>query len=118
MPAQNILEQWVQLIQQLQRGVTYEEVTDEERREIIRGLMGGSYEFETRGHFYQCRNGHVYTIGDCGGAMEESRFPECGCIIGGQDHTLNNTNARAITFENLAREEGMADSPWAWGRGA
>lgn len=50
--------------------------------------------------------------------MEESRFPECGCIIGGQDHTLNNTNARAITFENLAREEGMADSPWAWGRGA
>lgn len=45
MPAQNILEQWVQLIQQLQRGVTYEEVTDEERREIIRGLMGGSYEF-------------------------------------------------------------------------
>ncbi|KAG8902314.1 hypothetical protein FRC00_012827 [Tulasnella sp. 408] len=44
-PAQNILEQWVELIQQLQRGVTYEEVTDEERREIIRGLMGGSYEF-------------------------------------------------------------------------
>lgn len=117
-PAQNILEQWVQLIQQLQRGVTYEEVTDEERREIIRGLMGGSYEFETRGHFYQCRNGHVYTIGDCGGAMEESRCPECGCIIGGQDHTLNNTNARAMNFENLAREEGMADSPWAWGRDA
>ncbi|KAG8909678.1 hypothetical protein FRC01_006802 [Tulasnella sp. 417] len=44
-PAQTILDQWVQLIQQLQRGVTYEEVTDEERREIIRGLMGGSYDF-------------------------------------------------------------------------
>ncbi|KAG9045589.1 hypothetical protein FS837_006043 [Tulasnella sp. UAMH 9824] len=44
-PAQNILDQWVQLIQQLQRGVIYEEITDEERREIIRGLMGGSYEF-------------------------------------------------------------------------
>ncbi|KIO21375.1 hypothetical protein M407DRAFT_245509 [Tulasnella calospora MUT 4182] len=80
--------------------------------------MSGFLGFNTRGHFYQCPNGHVYVITECGGAMVESKCPECGCAIGGRDHTLNNTNARAMDFENIGRDEGLADNPFAWGRGA
>ena len=35
------------------------------------------------GHYYKCPNGHYYAIGDCGGAMEVSRCPDCGAVIGG-----------------------------------
>ena len=37
----------------------------------------------SRGHWYECPNGHVYAIGECGGAMEESKCPECNAKIGG-----------------------------------
>ena len=33
------------------------------------------------GHFNRCPNGHVYVIGDCGGATETARCPECGATI-------------------------------------
>ncbi|NXL91409.1 ZNFX1 protein, partial [Alectura lathami] len=48
-----------------------------------------------RGHWFKCRNGHVYVIGDCGGAMERSRCPECHAVIGGANHTLDSTNSLA-----------------------
>lgn len=40
------------------------------------------------GHWYQCPNGHSYVIGECGGAMEQSRCPECRSQIGGGSHEL------------------------------
>ena len=43
----------------------------------------------------RCPNGHAYVIGNCGGAMQRSRCPECGVTIGGGDHTLAQGNARA-----------------------
>lgn len=42
----------------------------------------------SKGHWYKCKNGHYYAIGDCGGAMEESRCPECNEVIGGNNHSL------------------------------
>ena len=51
-------------------------ITEEERRMII-GAVNLS-----RGHWFQCKNGHVYAIGECGGAMEESKCPECKEVIG------------------------------------
>ena len=36
--------------------------------------------------FHRCPLGHLYTIGECGMAMETSRCPECGKTIGGTDH--------------------------------
>jgi len=39
-------------------------------------------------HWFRCSNGHYYAIGECGGAMEESRCPDCGELIGGTQHTL------------------------------
>ena len=35
------------------------------------------------GHWYKCPKGHIYSIGDCGQAMVESKCPECGSKIGG-----------------------------------
>lgn len=43
----------------------------------------------------RCPNGHVYIIGECGGAMQHGRCPECGAAIGGSGHELEATNARA-----------------------
>lgn len=51
-------------------------------------------------HWYQCPNGHVYTIGECGGAMQQSTCPECGAIIGGLSHALNSQNSVAHDFIN------------------
>ena len=42
--------------------------------------------------WFTCPNGHPFAIGQCGGAMEEARCPECGEKIGGRDHTLVSTN--------------------------
>jgi hypothetical protein len=39
--------------------------------------------------------GHVYAIGDCGGAMQESRCPECNASIGGRNHALTSGNRHA-----------------------
>ena len=46
-----------------------------------------------RGAVYACPNGHIYTIGDCGGAMERARCPECGAAIGGEQHRAEQGNA-------------------------
>ena len=57
---------------------------------------------QTRGHLYRCPNGHWYIIGECGGAMEQSRCPDCGATIGGGHHQLSSGNAR-ITAEEADR---------------
>jgi hypothetical protein len=40
------------------------------------------------GHQMRCPNGHIYFIGDCGGAMVQSICIECGATIGGSNHRL------------------------------
>ncbi len=50
------------------------------------------------GAWYQCQQGHIYTIGDCGGAMEESNCPECGSVIGGLQHRIHESNSSAVEF--------------------
>ena len=54
-----------------------------------------------QGHWYCCPNGHIYTVGECGGAVVESQCPECGAIIGGGGHQLRNDNAVAQDFLGL-----------------
>ncbi|KAM6248804.1 NFX1-type zinc finger-containing protein 1 isoform 1-T1 [Porphyrio hochstetteri] len=48
-----------------------------------------------RGHWFKCKNGHIYVIGECGGAMERSKCPECDAVIGGTQHTLDSSNSLA-----------------------
>lgn len=57
----------------------------------------------SRGHWYKCSNGHIYAIGDCGGAMEESKCPECGAAIGGTDHRLVDGNAVASEMDGATQ---------------
>ena len=48
-----------------------------------------------KGHWFKCQNGHLYCIGECGGAMEVSKCPECKVSIGGTQHTLVYGNVHA-----------------------
>ncbi|OWK52296.1 NFX1-type zinc finger-containing protein 1 [Lonchura striata] len=48
-----------------------------------------------RGHWFKCKNGHIYVIGECGGAMQRSTCPECHEVIGGANHTLESSNSLA-----------------------
>lgn len=61
----------------------YTTVTNEERMAVLSAM---AREFRGTGHWYYCRNGHPFTIGECGVAMELSTCPECGAPVGGQSH--------------------------------
>ena len=50
--------------------------------------------------------------------MEEARCPECQAPIGGSRHNLNSSNTRAAEYEDIAQQQGSANGPWAWARGA
>ncbi|XP_013414849.1 NFX1-type zinc finger-containing protein 1-like [Lingula anatina] len=87
-------------------------ITDTERQEIVKAMD------LTQGHWFKCPNGHVYAIGDCGGAMEEATCPECKACIGGQSHRLRDDNQLAGEMDgarhaawseaaNLANYEGF-----------
>ncbi|RHZ73529.1 hypothetical protein Glove_230g154 [Diversispora epigaea] len=70
----------------------------EEKLQIHRAMK---QEFSGSGHWYQCPNGHPYTIGECGGAYQVSRCPECGVPIGGSDHRTLAGNERNMEFESM-----------------
>ncbi|KEP50889.1 NFX1-type zinc finger protein [Rhizoctonia solani 123E] len=112
-PTVQILDSWKELKQTVESGVWYSTLTKEESRDIMRALMAGSH----TGHFYECVNGHPYVIGECGGAMQRSTCPECGAGIGGSNHAIDSGNRHARQFVEMAREEGVQASPWAWGPG-
>lgn len=86
-----------QLVEAVEKGEFYQVVTEREKSEIVTAMGMG------RGHWYRCPNGHVYTIGECGGAMQVSTCPECGEAIGGQSHELVSRNARDHAFERLVQ---------------
>ena len=64
-------------------------LTVEERIKIV-SVIGLS-----KGHWYKCPNGHYYCIGECGGATQRSRCPDCGSTIGGEGHRLAEGNRHA-----------------------
>ena len=47
------------------------------------------------GHWFTCKNGHPYFIGECGGAMQTSVCVDCGEQVGGTSHTLLQGNRLA-----------------------
>ncbi|KAJ3119106.1 hypothetical protein HDU96_000021 [Phlyctochytrium bullatum] len=67
--------------------------------ELISVFKAMSVEFNGSGHWYRCPQGHMYTIGECGMAMQASHCPECGERIGGGGHRLDSTNSHASDFE-------------------
>uniref|UniRef100_A0A8C4PVY6 Zinc finger NFX1-type containing 1 n=1 Tax=Equus asinus TaxID=9793 RepID=A0A8C4PVY6_EQUAS len=68
-------------------------ISEEERVQIV-SAMG-----YPRGHWFKCPNGHIYVIGDCGGAMQRGTCPECKEVIGGVNHTLERSNQLASEMD-------------------
>lgn len=84
----------------------YLDLSEQEKKDIFRAITEGDSTMQHygqggytgQGHWYTCPNGHVYVIGDCGGAMQESCCPECGAKIGGAQHRLEGSNRQASEF--------------------
>ena len=68
-------------------------LTEAERIEIVNAIG------LSKGHWYKCPNGHFYCIGECGGANQEAKCPECGAKIGGQSHRLAEGNQVATEMD-------------------
>ena len=64
-------------------------LTKAERVDIVKAIG------LTKGHWFKCPNGHFYCIGECGGATEIAKCPECGAKIGGTNHQLLQGNQLA-----------------------
>ena len=73
---------WKELTSQLEKTMTGLGISEVEKRQVVKA-MG-----EAKGHWYSCPNGHVYNIGDCGGATVVAHCPDCGAeyvFVKGQD---------------------------------
>ena len=57
-------EKWKDLVKKLEQSCTGLDISAVERDQIVQAMGLGA------GHWYKCPNGHVYAIGECGGAME------------------------------------------------
>ncbi|KAK3888095.1 hypothetical protein Pcinc_007833 [Petrolisthes cinctipes] len=82
-----------ELLKESEKYVDGLRISDSERVTILQamGLKQGSW--------YQCPNGHIYCIGECGIAVHESRCPHCGATIGGQNHPLRGDNTVASEMD-------------------
>ena len=64
-------------------------ITKQEQIEIVKAVG------LSKGHWYKCLNGHYYCIGECGGAMQLAKCPECKADSGGTSHRLTGENVHA-----------------------
>lgn len=72
-------------------------LTAEEEKEIVSAMN------LSQGRWYKCPQGHVYSIGGCGEAMQRATCPECRLVIGGTRHQLFEGNMRAPEMMEGAR---------------
>lgn len=84
----------------LKSGTFFSAVTGEERMAVIAAM---ARELRGTGHWYYCENGHPFTIGECGGAVQLASCPECGARVGGQGHQTVEGVTRADDLEQQLR---------------
>ena len=82
------------LLKRLNKKVGGLPISDKERVNIVKAMGLAA------GHWFKCPKGHIYAIGDCGGATEEGVCPECKSRIGGTHHTLRGDNRFAPEMDN------------------
>lgn len=102
-PSTAILEGEIDATENTINGGVYRPVTAEELRAVYRAMAG---ELRGTGHWYTCERGHPFTIAQCGMPMEQARCPECGALIGGQNHVVVEGVRRAVEIEEVARGVG------------
>ena len=69
-------------------------LSKEEERVIVNAIGA------KKGSWYKCPEGHLYNIGQCGGATQVGTCPECGSAIGGIDHHLLESNTHDGTVDD------------------
>lgn len=57
---------------------------NDETRHGVHNMVGGRW--------FVCQNKHPYFVGDCGGATQISKCPECDAPIGGTQHKVVESN--------------------------
>lgn len=97
-------ESVLSLIKSLCKSYNIDVLSQKEKMDIVKAVG------LAKGHWYKCPNGHYYCIGQCGGATETSKCPDCGVIIGGAQHTLASGNVHAPEMDG--------SSYAAWSEGA
>ena len=60
-------------------------------------------EFSGTGHWYNCANGHLSAIGECGRPIEKVKCTICGAHIGGVD----NENEESVTKTDDLEKEAL-----------
>ncbi|KAG8902311.1 hypothetical protein FRC00_012824 [Tulasnella sp. 408] len=55
-PAQRVIDKWVKLYRQLKKGVVYTEVTDQEKRDVLKAFMSGFLGFSKSEDLYLAYN--------------------------------------------------------------
>jgi hypothetical protein len=60
-----------------------------------------------RGSWHRCPNGHLYVIGECGGAVSKGTCPDCGETVGGANHTLapGNTSEAPTPWDRVVNPD-------------
>lgn len=71
-------------------------ISEDERLEIVKAIG------LSKGHWFKCPNNHVYAVGECGGATEKSKCPECKADIGGMQHRLVDGNRLATEMDGAS----------------
>ena len=79
--------------------VTKTIITKYERQMIVK-VMAREIKL---GAWYKCPNGHIYAIGDCGGATQSRKCPDCNATIGGANHKLTYGNSVATEMDGATR---------------
>lgn len=99
-PKQQLMEAEMEAVaHMLNGGVFYRSVTADELRAVYAAMAA---EFSGTGHWYNCEQGHPFTVGECGMPMEQARCPECDSPVGGQNHSPAEGVRRAEDIEALA----------------
>ncbi|KIO31502.1 hypothetical protein M407DRAFT_67906 [Tulasnella calospora MUT 4182] len=80
-PADSIFEKWTILLTQLEEGSLNNQAPAAQNSQTVKVLMDKSFGITPRGHFYQCPEGHIYVITECGSNIDVSRCPECNSLV-------------------------------------
>ncbi|GET02004.1 NFX1-type zinc finger-containing protein 1 [Rhizophagus clarus] len=79
-------------------------LSEDERRQIINAMNEETrttdFNSMVGGRWFVCPNKHPYYIGNCGGATQISKCPDCSATIGGTQHKVVNSNRFYGEFDN------------------